>query len=224
MALDPIHAFYCSKDYLDLSIALKIKSDGRCAICGKIFPISSLRTHHITELNTENVNNPQITLNPNNIMVICHDCHNKEHRRFVVKQKSVYVVWGPPCSGKSSYVQQVATRYDLIVDLDKIHQAISNCSLYDKPYATKGLAFSIRDLLWDKIKVRQGDWENAYIVGTFPHRYERDEFANNYGAELIHMDVTKQDCIRRLMLSEERQAVKDQVINWINKYFEEVRH
>ena len=64
-------------------------------------------------------------------------------------------MYGAPCSGKTSYVMQVATRYDLIVDLDKIHQAICICDIFDKPDATKKLAYDIRDLLLDVIKVRK---------------------------------------------------------------------
>ena len=218
---DPIHNFYCSKPYLELSLKLKIQSEGKCARCGKIYDISKLRTHHITELTLDNINDPHITLNPNNLEVICHDCHNKEHHRFcTTKNKKVYAIWGAPCSGKSEYVAQVATRYDLIIDLDRIHQSICSCSLYDKPDATKGIAFDIRDLLLDRIKYRAGKWDCAYIIGCYPQRQDRERLERELGAELIHMSAIREECIMRAMKDENRQAISQATIGYIENYFE----
>ena len=38
--------------------------------------------HHIIELTPDNINNPSISLNPRNLMLLCNDCHNKLHHRF----------------------------------------------------------------------------------------------------------------------------------------------
>ena len=74
MPLDPIHAFYCRKDYLDLAQACKIKSGGVCAKCGGVFDIAELRPHHKVELTLDNIDDVNVTLNPDNIEVLCHDC------------------------------------------------------------------------------------------------------------------------------------------------------
>ena len=71
MPLDPIHAFYCRKDYLTLAQYCKIKSGGICARCGGVFDIDELRPHHITELTLDNIDDVNITLNPANIEVLC---------------------------------------------------------------------------------------------------------------------------------------------------------
>ena len=34
--------------------------------------------HHIIELTPENINDPSIALNLDNLMCLCHDCHTKE--------------------------------------------------------------------------------------------------------------------------------------------------
>lgn len=222
--LDRIHQFYLSKAYKDLSYLLKLKSEGRCSECGRTFSIDKLRTHHIIELNLNNIDDVNITLNPENIKVVCHGCHNKEHRRFSGRiSRKVYLVYGAPCSGKTSYVNQVATRYDLIVDLDKIHQSICTCEIFDKPDATKKLAYDIRDLLIDAIKVRKGEWEKAYVIGTYPKRSERERLITELGAEPIYIASTKDECINRIQKSEERLAVKEEVIKWIEKYFADFR-
>ena len=156
-------------------------------------------------------------------IVAKENLHIIEFITFIHLCKKGYLVYGAPCSGKTSYVNQVATRYDLIVDLDKIHQAICVCDIFDKPDATKKLAYDIRDLLIDAIKVRKGDWENAYVIGTYPKRSERERLITELGAEPIYIASTKEECINRVQLSEERLPVKEEITKWIEKYFEEFR-
>lgn len=227
MPLDPIHAFYCRKDYLDLAQACKIKSGGICAKCGGVFDISELRPHHKVELTLDNIDDVNITLNPDNIEVLCHDCHNAAHKRFgyAVGAKHVYLVYGSPCAGKTTYVNSVATRNDLIVDLDKIHRAICICGLYDKPDATKRVAFNVRDYLLDEVRTAtpRRKWQDAYIIGTYPDRIDRDVFVQDYGAELVHIDTSKEECIKRAYQDIERSSIRDAVIGWINAYWERYR-
>lgn len=227
MPLDPIHAFYCHKDYLDLAQACKIKSGGVCAKCGGVFDISELRPHHKVELTLDNIDDVNVTLNPDNIEVLCHDCHNAAHKRFgyAVGVKHVYLVYGSPCAGKTTYVNSVATRNDLIVDLDKIHRAICICGLYDKPDATKRVAFNVRDYLLDEVRTAtpRRKWQDAYIIGTYPDRIDRDMFVQDYGAELVHIDTSKEECIKRAYQDIERSSIRDAVIGWINAYWERYR-
>lgn len=227
MPLDPIHAFYCRKDYLDLAQACKIKSGGVCAKCGGVFDISELRPHHKVELTLDNIDDVNVTLNPDNIEVLCHDCHNAVHKRFgyAVGAKHVYLVYGSPCAGKTTYVNSVATRNDLIVDLDKIHRAICICGLYDKPDATKRVAFNVRDYLLDEVRTAtpRRKWQDAYIIGTYPDRIDRDMFVQDYGAELVHIDTSKEECIKRAYQDIERSSIRDAVIGWINAYWERYR-
>ncbi len=227
MPLDPIHAFYCRKDYLDLAQACKIKSGGVCAKCGGVFDISELRPHHKVELTLDNIDDVNVTLNPDNIEVLCHDCHNAAHKRFgyAVGAKHVYLVYGSPCAGKTTYVNSVATRNDLIVDLDKIHRAICICGLYNKPDATKRVAFNVRDYLLDEVRTAtpRRKWRDAYIIGTYPDRIDRDMFVQDYGAELVHIDTSKEECIKRAYQDIERSSIRDAVIGWINAYWERYR-
>ncbi|MDR1093460.1 MAG: HNH endonuclease [Clostridiales bacterium] len=219
--IDPIHAFYCSKEFTGLSRLVKLKSGGRCARCGGIFPLPELRAHHVQEITLANVCDPHVTLDAGNIEVLCHDCHNREHKRFaaVSGARRVFVVWGAPCSGKSSYVAEVATHRDLIIDLDRLHLAVCNCGLYDKPDATKAEAFALRDKLLERIRYRAGKWEDAYIIGGYPDRTEREQLARDYGAELIHIDTPREECVRRACADERRAAVRDTVVKWVEGYY-----
>lgn len=47
---------------------------GLCQICGT--QLGKI-VHHEVWLNEENVNNPDISLNPDNFRYVCQDCHNR---------------------------------------------------------------------------------------------------------------------------------------------------
>jgi hypothetical protein len=186
--------------------------------------MSELRPHHKIELTLDNIDDANITLNPDNIEVLCHACHNAAHRRFgnVIGEKHVYIVYGSPCAGKTTYVKSVATRNDIVVDLDAIHRSICVCEMYDKPDATKRTAFNIRDMLLDEIRTAtpRRKWQDAYIIGGYPDKYERERIAAEYNAELIHISTTKDECIKRACEDIARSSVRDAVIGWINSYWE----
>ncbi|MCM1440570.1 MAG: HNH endonuclease [Roseburia sp.] len=226
MALDPIHAFYCRQDYLTLAQSCKVKSGGICARCGGVFDIDELRPHHKIELTLDNIDDVNITLNPANIEVLCHACHNAAHARFgnAVGAKRVYLVYGAPQAGKLTYVQSVATRNDIVVDLDSIHGAICVCGQYDKPDATKRVAFNIRDYLLDEIRTAtpRRRWQDAYIIGTYPDRIDRDRIVREYPdgvITLVHIDTSKAECIKRAYQNIKHAATRDAVIGWIENYF-----
>jgi 5-methylcytosine-specific restriction endonuclease McrA len=51
----------------------------RCLKAGKITP--GTQVHHKQHLTPGNLNNPEITLNWNNLELLCDECHEKEHRK-----------------------------------------------------------------------------------------------------------------------------------------------
>lgn len=67
--------FYKSKAWRDCREAFFISKHGLCERCGRPGKI----VHHKEILTPENINNPDITLNWDNLELLCQDCHNKEH-------------------------------------------------------------------------------------------------------------------------------------------------
>lgn len=164
-----------------LSNNLKIQSGLKCERCGKIVTNGKqLIGHHKIELTDENVEDVNISLNPDNIEVICLDCHNKEHKRFG-NSKQVYLVYGAPLSGKSSLVKTKAGWRDIIVDIDNLCQAVTGLETYTKPNNVRFNVFTLYDTLLDQIKTRYGNWYTAYIVGGFANRYELEMQCPVYG-------------------------------------------
>ncbi|MPN15332.1 hypothetical protein SDC9_162663 [bioreactor metagenome] len=164
------------------------------------------------ELTEDNVDNPEISLNPALIKIVCLKCHNKDHRRFG-NAKHVYLVWGSPLSGKTSMVRQMMGYGDIVLDMDLLWQAITMQPEYVKPDNVRFNVFALRDNMLDQIKTRYGQWYDAYVIGGYPDKYERERVAQMLGAEIIYCESSREECIRRLKLS-------NKPISWL-KYINE---
>lgn len=202
--------FYRSKAWEQLVLLLALEREDRhgdiiCEHCGKpIIKAYDRIGHHKIPLTLANVNDASIALNPDNIAFVHHKCHNEIHHRFGFAMKKVYLVHGSPCSGKSTYVANVAGADDLILDLDSIWACISgggaivgNDGHNVRNDRLKGNVFRVRDCILDMIKTRYGDWCNAYIIGGYPRVMERERMATIYGAEMIHIDTPREICEQR---------------------------
>lgn len=185
-----------------------------CEHCGKpIVKKYDCIGHHKQELTEANVNSFDISLNPDNVALVHHRCHNIIHERFGSYTRKVYLVHGAPCSGKTSFVRDIANKDDLILDIDAIWQMISVNDRYIKPNRLKQNVFQIRDCILDQIKTRNGSWRAAYVIGGYPLLLERQRLATMLGAELIHIDTPKEECLAR---TEERPGDWKQ---YIEDYF-----
>jgi len=210
-------ALYQSRQWRELRQALIIERGLHCQLCGRMVSHpSNLIGDHIEELTPDNVNNPAISLNPDNVQLICEDCHNQKHKRFGYNTKAAYIVYGSPCSGKTTLVNQLRQRGDILIDMDRLYEAISGCSLYDKPDNIKTAVFAARDALLDVVKTRNGQWANAYIIGGYPHKAQRDALAKRLGATLIYCEATRDECMAK--------AIGPRATEWkkyISKWFDE---
>lgn len=188
--------------------------------------------HHIIELTEENVHDVSIALNPKNVMVITFAEHNKIHDRFGDSRgknagfkagwQKVYLIYGSPCSGKTTWVNKNANPDDLILDVDRIWDAICNDGRYNKvktkssrPSRLNSNVFAIRDLIIDMIRMRRGKWRAAWIIGGYPLRSDRDRICDLVGAEPIYIEATLDECLERC--SRERPAEWE---GYIRRWFE----
>ena len=58
-----------------------------CKICGEI---NCDTVHHIIELIPININDANITLNPDNLVTVCKQCHDEIHSRNYRQEKERY--------------------------------------------------------------------------------------------------------------------------------------
>lgn len=227
--------FYKSKEweaFRKVIIEERTNDDGFviCEWCGKpILKKYDLIVDHIEELNDLNVNNVNISLNPHNVRLMHFKCHNERHERFVKGHKAtytpikkkVYIVYGSPCSGKSTWVKDNATPNDLIVDLDSIWEMISINARYEKPDALKSVVFETRDKLYDIIKYRSGKWHNAFVITGGALKGDRDRLSQRLGADdLIFIDTPFETCISRAHREELTEEQQEQWEGYVKQWFD----
>lgn len=210
-----IDAFYHSKAWRDLSYLLRLKS-GKCQRCGRVADMKQLHAHHKVLLTPSNVNDTSISLNPDKIEILCNSCHDEEHNRFGYAEHHIYIIYGAPCSGKTTYALERMSNNDIIVDLDLIYEMLTGQDGHEHSDGLRFIAFKIRDTLYDIIKTRYGRFNDAYIVAGLPHRGEREALARRLGAELVHIDTSEGECIKRAegRPSHTTQIIKNYFVNF----------
>ena len=205
-----LYNFYRSDKWTNLLKVIRnerISPEGYniCEYCGKpIVKAYDCIGHHETELTEENYTDANISLNPDNILLVHHRCHNQIHNKLSYSGRQVFIVYGSPLAGKTSYVREAMNEGDLIVDMDNIWSCVSGCDRYVKPNRLKSVVFSVRDNLLESVKYRRGKWLNAYVIGGYPFQAERERLADQLGARIIQIDTPKEECLNRLTQCEDR--------------------
>lgn len=222
--MQTMDTFYKSREWEQLLRIIKqerTNADGQiiCAYCGKpIVKKYDCIGHHVIHLTEENVNDAGISLNPDNVQLLHHRCHNLTHEKLGYSRKEIFLVYGPPLAGKTSYVKSTALEGDLIIDMDSIWECISGQPRYVKPGRLRSVAFGVRDYLLDCLRVRNGKWQNAYIVGGFPLISERERMQRTYGARDVFIEADKAACLARLKTSSDGRN-EEEWVGYIDEWF-----
>lgn len=73
-----LHNFYKSKQWYIARTVKTRNANGKCERCGSV----GEEVHHKIYLTVNNVDDALISLNQDNLELLCKECHNKEHGRF----------------------------------------------------------------------------------------------------------------------------------------------
>lgn len=226
---DNLPQFYGSKEWADCKAQVlheRMKRDGFivCEHCGQIITKGfnpqannnkgAIVFHHKVYLNSLNVNDASISINPDNIAILHWSCHNEIHERFSGGkiEKKVYIITGAPLSGKTSFVKERLQTNDLILDIDDIWEMVSGQPRYVKPNSLKPIVFQLRDDIKGLISRGTGTWRNAYIIESLPSPSDRNREADRYRAfnvEIITMDTSEAECLQRLHNEPKGRNIKD---------------
>lgn len=52
----------------------------RCGAKGEVVPADVV--HHKVPLSVDNINDPDVTVNPDNLVALCHECHTEVHQQL----------------------------------------------------------------------------------------------------------------------------------------------
>jgi len=199
--MENLKTFYKSRKWEKLVRQIRLERDNICEHCGTpIIKKYDCIAHHRQELTEANVNDYDISLNKDNIALVHFKCHNEIHNRFGDRKMKVYIVFGSPRAGKTTFVKHTAGSKDIILDIDNLWQAISNNARYVKPKGLTRNIYGIRDCIIDQVKIRLGQWNNAYIITTSCNPIELKGLKDRLNAELIHIEEEKEICLQRAEL------------------------
>ena len=85
MAKDYAKKFYNSQAWVDVRNSYYTEKFGICERCG----MSGEIVHHKIYINPTNINDVNITLNKNNLELLCRTCHNLEHEGTSSTRKGI---------------------------------------------------------------------------------------------------------------------------------------
>lgn len=215
-----LHSFYTSNEWREIRNLLMLDRSMLCECCGKLIHYKHQAIgHHKVELTMANVNDPSVALNMDNLMLVCNKCHNVIHNRFGSVTKHRYLVYGPPLSGKSTFVSECANKNDLVISMDDIRFAITGGIMYENSNNTLGDVFAVRDLLLDRVKVNATKAHDIYVIGGYPYRGERERICRELKLEPVFIDVSREECLARLEACTDN---RDKMLwkNYINDWFD----
>lgn len=225
MARSPeLQRFYASARWRNLRMLLITQRFGKCDRCGRDFSddTSKLIAHHKIHLTDETLKDPAVAVDPKNIEIVCQQCHEYCHPEngFIKRQRQVFIIYGSPFSGKTTYVKENMEEGDLVVDLDAIYTAISLQPLYHHSDLLQKTAFGIRDYLYDHIRIRAGSWRTAWVIAGLPRKDERERLAARLGGSLVLVESTEQECIKRCVDADDGRGYlwEEYIHKWFKDY------
>lgn len=222
MAFTNLKEFYRSiewRKFRETYLAERIARDGELIddITGNpiLKPYDAI-LHHVEHLTEQNVMDYSISLNPDNIQLVSYKTHNRLHEKFF-KKKKVVVVFGSSRSGKSTFVDSVMGKDDIVICVDRLYTAISNT----RSPKVLGTVMDMQRMLLDVVKTRKGNWATVYIITTsiFNTKRIRDTVDPD---EIIHIDTDKQTCFERA--KEKIKQYGEDYEKSFNRYWDEVEN
>lgn len=140
---------------------------------------------------------------------VCHDRKTAgEHLADTGQLAPVIVVAGPPCSGKTTYVQAHATPGDLVVDYDQLAAALGSPDTHDHPEALHPFALEAREAVLARLR-RPNHLRRAWLVTT-SHTPEQLVEA----AEVIELEVEQAEAHRRARAAGRPQLWHELIDDW----------
>lgn len=130
----------------------------------------------------------------------------------------VTIVCGAPGSGKTSYVDLHRSLGDVVWDFDAIMAAVCG-RLDEKVPGALDLVLSMRNAF---LRVVRDDLYvapftgRAWFIESLPRRRDRDARAKELGAEVVLLQVPKDECLQRI--AARRRGDAHAVCEWFNHF------
>ena len=111
----------------------------------------------------------------------------------------VYLIYGSPCSGKSTYIKEHFKDGDIVCDVDRIYSALCFNEEHQTELYAQEVASKLNDTLFDIIRDREGHWKNAYVVSLANTKEKLQKSMERIKAdEAIYIDTPFEACMERV--------------------------
>lgn len=133
--------------------------------------------------------------------------------------ESVEVVYGAPCSGKSTYVRENMGENDVVYDYDRLIRAMTTQEVHGvEKTVAHDIAIGIRGLMINRAK-EETPIKKAWIITRWPSDALREKL-NGLTVSETRMETDRAACLERLDADETRTD-KDGWREIINKWFDD---
>ena len=127
----------------------------------------------------------------------------------------VYIIWGSPGSGKTTYAKEHMTAGDILIDFDMLFQALTDGGDHEREYSLFDRVNGVRHYLIDTIRDFPEVRHTWIVYGAPP---EKDwEIFRELGAESVFIDTPRRECIRRCI---KRGGDPEHWTAIVNKWFD----
>jgi hypothetical protein len=158
-----------------------------------------------------------------NLMPLCKSCHSRKtaiEGRRQLRQAVIptTIVGGAPGSGKTTFVEERARIGDLVVDVDRLYQALSGgLPWYDKPDCLLPFVCEARDAAIARLSREAEGVGHAWVITGEADRGKLAELRDTLGAEVAVLDTGPNECKKRISHDERRK-------NSAGKWYDLVDH
>lgn len=166
--------------------------------------------------------NSQLFWSTDNYQSLCPTCHNSKTwyesikstrlpRNIRPRSKDITLLFGPPCSGKTTHANKQGVK---VIDFDDIKKTVSGKD-YDMPQHYMPTCIAIRNKLIERTK------GPMIIIESLAKPIDREDWIKKLKARPTLMITPQHECIKRLKASN-RPNIKGQVA-LIKRWFEEFK-
>lgn len=110
----------------------------------------------------------------------------------------VYLIYGSPCSGKTTYVKEHLKAGDIVCDVDKLYTALCFYEEHNEEIYAKEVACMLHENLLNIIRDRKGNWKDAYVISLANTTEKvKADMKRVKADKCIFMDTSFEECIKR---------------------------
>ena len=131
--------------------------------------------------------------------------------------RKAFLIYGSPCSGKSNCVTKHAKSDDVIIDIDRLHMAISPLPLHERNDNLTAVVYAMQDAI--STHIARGLWHggDVWVITCAAKRSQRQRWRRELGAEPRLIKADRSTCLARA--KRERPTVWQEYIDrWFYDY------